>query len=278
MKLGCAVSTYPTKFGPIVFKDGKLDENFAMMREYGFTGVDLFCSKLTAEKKLEFRTTLEKHGVSMATFLAIFLSENGVKLSEKDPDKRLRNIDMVKEQLDNAAYFGASGLAMGFIRGGFDPEEGKEPALARIAEALLELGEYAHSIGTNILLEPINRYEINTLNSAVETADFVRDNKLKGVGLLIDAFHMNIEDKSIGDSIRYCKDYTINAHMADSNRYALGEGHLDMKEVVTALDETDFKGYLTLEAFANDPRETLAKTRKVLDDLTKETGIIFGQM
>ena len=82
---------------------------------------------------------------------------------------------------------------MGFVRGMHEADETEEDALKRIAEALGKIGEYARSIGSCVLLEPINRYEVNTLNSAVKTADFVRENHLDGVVLQPDMFHMNIE-------------------------------------------------------------------------------------
>ena len=277
MRLACTVATYPTKFGPIIFKDGNLKENFQIMHRYGFTGVDLFVNETSPEKLREYRCMLDDNGIHVATFLAIFLSENGVRLSETDPARRIKNLDLVKKQLDNARFFDADGLAMGFIRGGYDEKtEHKADALKRIGEALEELGEYAASIGTNILLEPINRYEINTINSAVEGEDFIRQYELKGVGLLLDAFHMNIEDKSLGDSIRYARDHIINLHVADSNRHALSEGHLDVREVLQALKDIDFQGHVTLEAFSSDPEEALRKTRHVLQNIGSELGISFG--
>lgn len=278
MRLACTAATYPTQFGPIIFKDGNLKENFKVMRRYGFTGVDLFVNDSTPEKLREYRDIMDSNGIHVATFLAIFLAENGVRLSESDPQLRIRNLDLVKRQLDNARFFNADGLAMGFIRGGYDEKtERKEDALERIAEALTTLGEYADSIGTKVLLEPINRYEINTINTAIEGTDFIRQNNLKGVGLLLDAFHMNIEDKSLGESIRYSKDYAVNMHLADSNRHALSEGHLDVQEVLCALRDIDFKGHTTLEAFSSNPEESLAKTRRVLDEVGSKLGMTFGE-
>ncbi len=278
MRLGCTVSTYPTKFGPIVFKDGNLAKNFELMRKNGFTGVDLFVNNTSPDVMKQYKKMLSDNDIKMATYLAIFLAENGVKLSETDPNKRVKNIEMVKAQLENAKYFEARGLAMGFIRGGY--EEGKEEksdALKRIADALAELGEYADNLGTKILLEPINRYEINTINTAYEGADFIRENNLKGIGLLIDAFHMNIEDKNIGDSIRHCAELAVNAHMADSNRKALGEGHLDMKEVLVALNDINFDGFLTLEAFIQNPEKELLQTRQILKNYEVELGFKFEE-
>lgn len=274
MQLACTLSTYPTKFGPIVFKDGNLEKNFALMNKYGYRGVDLFVNSTSKDTMKEYKNMLEANNLSVATYLAIFLAENGVKLSEKDSAKRQRNLKMVKEQLENAKYFNARGLAMGFIRGGYDEgDEQREDGLKRIAEALFELGEYAQSIGTSILLEPINRYEINTINTVIEGVDFIKSNHLKGIGLLLDTFHMNIEDKSFYDSIQYSKGYATNIHIADSNRYALGEGHLNLDQVLCGLRDIDFDGYLTLEAFVDNPEDALRKTREQVQAAATRVGI-----
>lgn len=268
MRLGCTVSTYKTKFGPIVLKDGDLEYDFTLMNRYGYTGVDMFVNAKDPETLKEYKKIMDAHGIHMATYIAIFLAENGVKLSERDAGKRRRNIDMVKRQLENARFFNAGGMAMGFIRGGYDEEkETEDDALKRIAEALGELGEFAESLGTKILLEPINRYEINTLNSAVSAVDFIDQYQLRGTGILLDAFHMNIEDRSIGESIIYAKNHAVNMHLADSNRRAVGMGHLDVKEVIEALKAIDFKGDLVLEAFSDDPEESLRMTREKLSQL-----------
>lgn len=276
MRLGCTVSTYETKFGPIVFKDGNLKQNFSLMNQYGYTAVDMFVNAKDPDTLHEYKKIMDDYNIHMATFIAIFLAENGVKLTEKDPRKRQKNFDMIKQQLDNARFFNAGGMAMGFIRGGYEEgSETEEDALKRIADALMVLGEYAESIGTKILLEPINRYEINTLNTATATTDFIKKYQLKGTGILLDAFHMNIEDKSIGESIHYAKDYAVNMHLADSNRYAIGMGHLDVKEVVEALNEIGFAGNLVLEAFSDEPETSLRMTREALSRLEKELKFQF---
>lgn len=279
IKLGCTVSTYETKFGPIVFKDGDLDRDFDIMRSCGYTGTDIFVNDVSPSVLRSYRRSLENHGVSVATFIAIYLGESGVRLSEPDSAHRKRNIELVKHQLDNAAYLGASGMAMGFIRGTWDKaNESYEDCLARIADGLAEVGEYARSVGTKVLLEPINRYEMNTILTATEATDFIRSNKLEGVGILLDAFHMNIEDKNLGQSIRYAAPYAVNMHLADTNRHALGQGHLDVKEVVEALRDIDFEGFLTLEVFSDNPRRDMLDTAEVLNSFEKETSVHFGSV
>ena len=267
MKLACTVSTYPTQFGPIIFKDGNLAENIRIMKKYGYEGVDFFIKKTSPAQILEFKKMFEAENISFVTLFAIYLGESGVKLSEKDPELRKRNIDLVKEQLDNAKAIGAIGLGMGYIRGNHYDGETEGDALKRIAEALYEIGGYAEEIGSTVMLEPINRYEINTLNRATDCVDFIKNNQLKGVSLQLDMFHMNIEDKSIPDTIRYAKNLVSNLHISSSNRYAVGQGHFDYAPVLAALRDIGYDGYLTLEAFAPDPEQALRETAQNMKPL-----------
>ena len=262
MKLGCTIATYETQFGPIVFKDGKLKENTALMSKYGYESIDLFIKKTTPNQIKEYKDIITSAGMEVSTLLAIYLAESGVKLSETDPLLQRRNIDLMKEQLDNAKLIGGKGLALGFIRGGFSPNETEGDGLKRIAQALHEIGDYADEIGSSIMIEPINRYEINTLNRATDAVDFIRDNQLKGVSLLLDMFHMNIEEKSIAESIIYAKDYISNLHISSSNRYAVGQGHFDYGVIMDTLKKIDYDGYLTLECFAQNPEETIGQTAR----------------
>lgn len=261
MKLGCAVTTYKTDNGPIVFKDGNIKENFKIMRKYGFETVDLFIKKTSEEQALEYKKILDDNGISVSTLFAIYLGEQGVKLSEPDPVKRSFNVDLVKKELEHAVTLGAVGLGMGYIRGCHGENETEADALKRISECLKILGEYARDLGTTILLEPINRYEINTLNRAVDTADFIRQNQLNGIIMQPDMFHMNIEDKSLPEALRYAADLIGNLHISSTNRYAVGEGHFDFAELIHTLKEINYNGSLTLEAFVEDPEQALKQTR-----------------
>ncbi len=260
MKLACAVTTYETSSGPIVFKDGNLKENIKIMKKYGFSGMDLFIKRTEKEQIREYRKMLADNDMRVATLFAIYLGESGVKLTDPDKVHIANYINLMKEQLDNAKEIGALGLGLGYIRGCYYENETELDALKRLSEVLLVLGEYAVSIGTRILLEPINRYEINTLNKAVDTVDFIRNAQLKGIDLQLDMFHMNIEDKSICSAIAYAKGMIGNIHISSSNRYAVGTGHFDFKETIDCLKENGYNGFLTLEAFSDNPEATLKMT------------------
>ena len=221
MKYGIAVSTYETKFGPIVFRDGNLEQNVKDIKALGYDGVDLFVNRKSDEELLAIRKLFEDQGLEINTYLAIFLAEMGVKLSEIDPEKRKRDIALFKEQIDKAQLIGANSIALGFIRGGIGEGDTYEACMERLTDSLNQVGPYA---------------------------------------ALIDTFHLMIENVSFAESIRSAKGLKSNVHAPSSHRIAAGTGHLDYEEIFGALKEIGYEGYVTLEAFGEPDPITCAKT------------------
>lgn len=259
MKLGITVSTYETQFGPIIFRDGNIAQNIKDMKSLGYDGVDLFTNRKTDDELKEYKKMFADGGVEINTYLAIFLAEMGVKLSEIDDDKRKRDVKLFMEQIDKAKLIGANSIALGFIRGGIGEGDNYDDCAKRLADSLYIVGEHAHKQGIVIGLEPINRYELNFLNDVRETVNFIKKNNFKGVGVLADTFHMNIEDTNFRQSILSAKGMISNLHAPSSHRRATGTGHLDYDEIFKALLDINYDGYITLEAFAKPDAITCAR-------------------
>lgn len=95
----------------------------------------------------------------------------------------------------------------------------------------------------------INRYEVNWLNSVSEGISFLKKVKKDNVLLHIDTFHMNIEEPSFKESIIDAKNLIGYVHIADSNRWAPGYGHINFPEIISALKKVGYQGFLSLEVF-----------------------------
>ncbi|KUK72362.1 MAG: sugar phosphate isomerase/epimerase [Clostridiales bacterium 38_11] len=259
MKLGITVSTYPTNFGPIIFKDGNLRENIREMAALGYHGVDLFTNEKTPQELQDLRILFKDGGIEINTYLAIFLAEKGVKLSEINDVKRLHDIDLYRKEINNAQKIGAKSIALGYIRGEIGEGDSYLACEERLAHSLEIVGKHAAERGIVIGLEPINRYELNFINSVMEAVAFMKKFRPVGVGLLLDAFHMNIEDLDFSESIHAAAGIISNFHAPGSSRLATGSGHLDYDAIISALNETGYTGYLTLEAFPKPDSFTVAK-------------------
>ena len=259
MKLGVTVSTFGTRFGPIIFRGGNLDTTLGHIRDLGYDGVDLFVDTEAIANAASIQRSFQAAGLEVAMMLAIALAEKGVTLSTADAVKRAWSIKEFMAQLENAPRLGATRMALGFIRGRLEDGDTLQANADRLADSLGQILPRASDLGVTICLEPINRYEINTFNNVATSLAFVERIGSDNLKLLLDAFHMNIEDASIEDSIRSAGKYIGHFHSPDSNRLAPGWGHLDYDAIIASLQVAGYDGYLMLEAFPEPDAESCAR-------------------
>lgn len=129
----------------------------------------------------------------------------------------------------------------------------------RFFSAITECADFAANYGVELLLEPVNRYETNFINSVEEAVDIVEKINERNVKLIPDVFHMNIEDVSILSSLRKAKQKISYVHFADSNRQAPGQGHLDFQEIISALKAIGYDEFVTVEILPQPDPDTAAK-------------------
>jgi sugar phosphate isomerase/epimerase len=110
--------------------------------------------------------------------------------------------------------------------------------------------EIAGKENVRIAFEPLNRYETPLLNTAKESLDLIDRVGAENLGLLLDTFHMNIEEPSIQESIKTCGDRIFHFHVADSNRWYPGAGHLDFRGILETLFATGYSGFVSGEFMA----------------------------
>ena len=120
-----------------------------------------------------------------------------------------------------------------------------------LVKELKELSAYAHERGVVLCVEPLNRFETSFLNlasQAIEIADAVGH---PGCGLLLDTFHMNIEEQSIGAAIRSAGARLKHLHACENDRGAPGSGHIPWAEVVEACRAINYQGPAVIESFTS---------------------------
>jgi sugar phosphate isomerase/epimerase len=119
-----------------------------------------------------------------------------------------------------------------------------------------------------VLLEPLNRYESRYLNLIADNARIVDAVAHPNAGLVPDTFHMSIEESRLGDALKQAGGRIAHVHLGDSNRLLPGRGILDWPEIIGALAEIGYAGYLNLEcATGGDPSTTLPETATFLREL-----------
>ncbi len=117
----------------------------------------------------------------------------------------------------------------------------------------------AREVGVRLVLEPINRYESNWLNTVDEVMDLIARLGEDNVGVLPDAFHMNIEEADLPPALRRGGSLVWHVHVADSNRRAPGWGHLDVAGIVATLREIGYTGFVSAEILQHPTPEAAAR-------------------
>ena len=143
----------------------------------------------------------------------------------------------------------------------------KEAIWARGVESVKELGKQAESLGIEYCIEVVNRYETNVLNTCEEAIRYCRDVDNPNVKILLDTFHMNIEEDNIADAIRLAGDLLGHLHVGEGNRKLPGQGALPWLEIGKALNDIRYSKGVVMEPFVQMGGD-VGKDIKVWRDLT----------
>jgi len=178
-----------------------------------------------------------------------------------DPIARQGGIDYLKRCIEAAVSIGAD-IVGGPLYGGplvfagirpmpIDEPE-RQARFDRCVAGLAEAADLATKSDVHLALEPLNRFEtdiISTVSQGIEVVDQVGSPAL---GLLLDSFHMNIEESSIADAIREAGARIIHFQANENHRGFPGTGHLPWSEIARALYDVGYQGPVSLEPFRRD--------------------------
>ena len=128
----------------------------------------------------------------------------------------------------------------------------RSTAYAEWREHLAPVADYAGERGVRIGIEPLNRYETSLINTVDQALTGLGPLLGANVGLALDTYHLNIEERSSADAIRAAGEHLVHLQVCGSDRGAPGGDQTDWPAIVRALDEVGYDGALTIESFTPD--------------------------
>jgi D-psicose/D-tagatose/L-ribulose 3-epimerase len=149
-----------------------------------------------------------------------------------------------------------------------------------LVEALKPLGDYAAERNVTLAVEPLNRFETSVLNTAEQTMEVVSAVDHPAVGVLLDTFHMNIEEKDQPAAIRLVGAKLFHFHACGNDRGIPGDDHIAWPGIVAALREVGYEGGVVIESFTPD-NEMIARAAAIWrplaesEDALAERGLAF---
>ena len=213
-------------------------------------GADVIEIEFEDDTKVEpqvLRSALGGEGLELC---AGFTCGPGPAFFDADNGARQRCADYLKGRLDFLAD--AGGRTLITLVGGLGesqrvpPEE--HPSLyARAADSFREVAEHAAEAGMHIAIEIINRYESNMLTKTPQALDFIDQLDSPVVGVLLDTFHMNIEEPNPAEAIRRAGARLIHLHCAENDRGIPGRGTVPWTDISAALHEIQYRGPAVIE-------------------------------
>lgn len=244
MKLGIVLSTQAAKFSALAYK-GHLAENAAKISRLGFDGIELAIRDPQLVNQSEIKSLLNELDLTVpAIGTGQAFGEEGLSFVNPDGVIRRKAIDRIKAQMHLAEELEAM-VIIGLIRGFRGNGISARQAETWLVDALRECAQENENV--KLIIEPINRYECDLICNVQEGMDLMDKVEYSNVGLLLDSFHMNIEDPSIYDSIRLAKDRLYHFHIADSNRWYPSAGHIDFPQIIETLNQIDYQGFVSAE-------------------------------
>lgn len=258
MKLAITLSAVTNSTTPVVLAGG-LEEAIGFASDLGYDGLELhFASPLETPLDEIIRHTKAKNIAVSAFATGRSYTRDGLSLIDSNPKIREEAIGRLKSFVDEAAPFEAT-VILGCIRGNLLDPAHKEDSLSLLAESTREVALYAKNKNVQLVFEAINRYENNYLNNAAETLEFIEKHNIPNTKLLLDTFHMNIEEADICKAVEESKGMIGYVHFADNNRLFPGSGHIPFGKIVDSLKVIDYKGYISAECLPLPTPEEAAK-------------------
>ncbi|AAK88700.1 dolichol monophosphate mannose synthase [Agrobacterium tumefaciens] len=251
---------WSAKFGPYIEKVAKL----------GFDIIEVAAHHINEYSDAEL-ATIRKSAKDNGIILTAGIGPSKTKnLSSEDAAVRAAGKAFFERTLSNVAKLDIH--TIGGALHSYWPIDYSQPVdkagdYARGVEGINGIADFANDLGINLCIEVLNRFENHVLNTAAEGVAFVKDVGKNNVKVMLDTFHMNIEEDSFGDAIRTAGPLLGHFHTGESNRRVPGKGRMPWHEIGLALRDINYTGAVIMEPFVKTGG-TIGSDIKVWRDLS----------
>jgi D-psicose/D-tagatose/L-ribulose 3-epimerase len=231
----------------------------------GFDGVEIFIDEPRNIDCRLIRQAVNNHGLGI-TCCAIVGPDRS--LISDDPGVRRNALDYIKaavsisQEVGSRVFCGPLYAGVGVLSG--RPRTSRE--WDRAVEGLSEAAAEAEGAGVCLCLEPLNRFETYFLNVAEDAVRLAEDVGSPSIRVMLDTFHMNIEEKDPAAAVRKAGRHLGHFHCSENDRGTPGTGHVDWPGVFEALRDIRYDGWLVIESFVLG-NEAIARAAAIWRDI-----------
>lgn len=224
------------------------------VKKLGFDVLEISCAALqqkyvTDEQLLGLKQCADENGIILTAGYGPTKEQN---LCSENPEIVKRAMEFFQNLLPKLQLMNIKILGGGlYSYWPLDPNMKMDPEAEyeRALENLTILSKTAEACDVTLGLEVLNRYEGYMLNTSAQAVEFVKKIGSTHVGVMLDTFHMNIEEDNIGNAIRTAGSYLCHLHLGEQNRRVPGKGALPWVEIGQALRDINYQGAGVMEPF-----------------------------
>jgi D-psicose/D-tagatose/L-ribulose 3-epimerase len=180
-------------------------------------------------------------------------------VSDPDPRRRDNGTAYLRSCIDVAAAVGSPHVAGPMFsatgRAELLETAQRQARWQNAVESLRAVADYAGDRGVRLAIEPLNRFETDMVNTVEQGLKLCDDIGRENVGLLVDTFHMNIEEKNIASAIRNAGSRIFHVQVSENDRGTPGTGHVPWNEFFDSLKAIDYSGQIVVESFLPTVKE-----------------------
>jgi len=224
------------------------------VKALGFSVLEISLVNLAGIDPAAIRRRAEAVGLSVTTTTGLSPDKS---LATPDRGMRERTVAYLKEAVETARNMGAQffGGMLYAVPGKFTGQGPTADELRWIVEGLSEAAAFARTYGVSLGVEPVNRYETYLLNTAAQAQAVVDAIGAPNVGLLLDTYHMNIEERGIAATVRRHAPSLRHLHLNESDRGMFGGGNIEWPALFATLKDIGYAGVGSIETFGAPSRE-----------------------
>ncbi len=224
-----------------------IETTVARLAKYGYKSIEISGEPEKYDAK-HVRGLLDHYGLQCWGSVTLMVDKRNMQSG--DEAKRASSVQYVKDciQLVHDLDGQILTLVPGTV-GKITPDSTPENEWKWLVEGVQEIYEVAEDKGVRVGIEPLNRFESYLITRAEQALALCAEVG-PNLGVVLDAFHINIEESNIYDAIRLVGDKLVDFHVADNNRMPAGYGDYDWAELVGVLKEIGYDGALTAEFVA----------------------------
>lgn len=211
--------------------------------------------EMSDDKIRSLKALADEVGIELTYSLGL---DRNYDVSSLDENVRLGGVKYLQDII-RKMHVGGGTLLSGVSYAGWGTPDNflgdKRPYWEQSIKSMKEIIKVAEECGVTYCVEAVNRFETCLINTAEEALRYSSEIDSPNIGVLLDTYHMNIEENNIGDAIRLVGDKLTSFHTGENNRTAPGRGHLDWDEIFGALKDINYKGRIVSEPFVMEGGE-----------------------